>query len=149
MIEITEVNNKKIKIARTRSGVPCLWESLTKFEDLKRATIILSAEGKPKRAYYYNEEREKQALVGIGAGDYMVKCFEDCHGVAISVFRVEEISHMDNTATIYPVYRKSSLINTTEYPGEYSNMIDICESKLSGMGRKIVAFKEYELENAL
>lgn len=149
MRETTEVNNKKIKIARTRSGVPCLWESLTTFEDLKRATIILSPEGKPKRAYYYNEGREKQALVGIGTGDYMVKCFEDQHGVAISVFRVEEISPMDNTATIFPVYRKSSLIGSTEYPGEYSNMIEVCASKLKSTGAKIVAYKEYELESAL
>jgi hypothetical protein len=147
MKETTEVNNKKIKIARTRSGVPCLWESLTVFEDLKRATIILGREGKPKRAYYYNEGREKQALVGIGIGDYIVKCFEDQYGISISIFEINEISHMENSATIFPVYRKSSQIHTTDYPSEYTNMIKACIDKLISAGKKIVAYKEYELES--
>jgi len=143
------ITEKTIKVARTRSGVPCLWESLVPFENLKRATIILDSNGKSKRAYYYNKEREKQALVGISTGDHMVKCFEDAHGVAISIFRIVEISSMNNSATIIPVYRKSSLVQDETYPQEYADMIKTCLSKLVGIGTPVIARKTYELENAI
>jgi hypothetical protein len=143
------ITSKNIRIARTRSGVPCLWESLVSFEELRRATIILDKHGNPKKAYYYNEEREKQALVGISIGDHVVKCFEDHHGVAISVFQIDEISSMSNYAVITPVFRKSSLISESIYPGEYSGMIKTCMSKLFGEGKEIVSHRGYELEKAI
>ena len=49
-----EIIEKKIKIARTRSGVPCLWESTMKFADLRRATAILGNTGKAKAAVFVN-----------------------------------------------------------------------------------------------
>ena len=144
----SNILKKKIKVAKTRSGVPCLWESLTRFDKINRSTIILDAKGCSKKAYYYNAEREKQALVSVIPGDYVVKCFEDQHGLAISIFRVEEIFPEDSTATIYPVYRKSSLVEETSYPSKYSNMIELCASKLTN-GQKIIAHKEYDTQKAV
>ncbi len=143
------ITSKTIKIARTRSGVPCLWESLVSFEELRRATIILDEAGKPKKAYYHNNEREKQALVGIAVGDHLVKCFEDQHGIAISVFRIEEVSIEENQAIITPVFRKSSLLSESVYPEQYAGMIETCMSKFSCEEIKIIAYKGYELEKAL
>jgi hypothetical protein len=122
--------SKKIKIARTRSGVPCLWESTMKFEDLRRATAILDSKGNAKPAVFLNKEKEKQALVPIEIGDYISKAFEDKHGVALSVFEVVDISSMENTATINPVYRKSSLIQEWEVPTEYAKMVKQSQTKL-------------------
>jgi hypothetical protein len=121
---------KKIKIARTRSGVPCLWESTMKFADLRRATAILGNTGNAKAAVFVNKEKEKQALVPIQQGDYISKAFEDKHGVALSVFKIVDISPMENTATIVPVYRKSSLINEYTIPTEYKEMVETCMTKL-------------------
>lgn len=121
---------KKIKIARTRSGVPCLWESTMKFADLRRATAILGNTGNAKAAVFVNKEKEKQALVPIQQGDYISKAFEDKHGVALSVFKIVDISPMENTATIIPVYRKSSLINEYTIPTEYKEMVETCMTKL-------------------
>jgi hypothetical protein len=121
---------KKIKIARTRSGVPCLWESTMKFADLRRATAILGNTGNAKAAVFVNKEKEKQALVPIQQGDYISKAFEDKHGVALSVFKIVDISPMENTATIIPVYRKSSLINEYTIPAEYKEMVETCMTKL-------------------
>ena len=121
---------KKIKIARTRSGVPCLWESTMKFADLRRATIIIGDLGKAKPAVFINKEKEKQALVPIQAGDFISKAFEDKHGVALSVFKIIDVSPMENTATIIPVYRKSSLIAEYTIPSNYKEMVEICMTKL-------------------
>lgn len=147
-MEETTITPKKIKIARTRSGIPCLWESCTKFDDIVRATIILNGQKQPKKAYYYNTEREKQALVGIAVGDYMVKCFSDAHGIAISIFIIDEISAMDNLATISPVYRKSSLVQEEVYPPEYADAIHQCSQKLAGIGPIIISLRD-ELEAAI
>jgi hypothetical protein len=129
---MSEVNKKTIKIARTKSGVPCLWESLMNFSDLKRSTVILDKNGNSKNAVFLNEEREKQALVPIVVGDYISKSFQDQHGIALSLFKVLEISAMGNEAVIIPVYRKSSLINEEDYPADYRDMITISISKLNG-----------------
>jgi hypothetical protein len=129
---MSDVTKKTIKIARTKTGVPCLWESLMNFSDLKRSTVILDNKGKSKPAVYCNETRDKQALVPIQVGDYISKSFQDQHGIAISVFIVEDISPMENTAVITPVYRKSSLEEGVTTPGEYKNMVDYSVKKLRG-----------------
>jgi hypothetical protein len=127
-----EVSKKTIKIARTRTGVPCLWESLVNFSDLKRSTVILCKDGHAKNAVFLNEDREKQALVPIEIGDYISKSFQDQHGIAISLFKIMEISPMGNEAVILPVFRKSSLVNEYEVPTEYTEMVDTSIKKLQG-----------------
>lgn len=134
-----EITKKTIKIARTRGGMPCLWESLVTFDDLKRSTVILDKNGESKSAVYLNEERDKQALVPIVNGDYIAKSFEDKNGIAISVFLIEEIASADSSAVIVPVYRKSSLVEES-YPAEYAHMIETSIKKLKGEIR-VVSFK--------
>lgn len=125
-----EVKEKKIKIARTRNGVPCLWESLVNFSDLKRATVIYGKNMESKTAVFVNENKDKQALVPIQSGDYISKAFEDKHGIALSVFRIDDISSMENTATIIPVYRKSSFVNEYIIDQEYQPMVEETVDKL-------------------
>jgi hypothetical protein len=138
------VEQKKIKIARTRSGVPCLWESNMKFADLRRATVIFSKEGEGKQAVFVNAEKEKQALVPIKEGDFISKAFEDKHGVALSVFKILDVSSQDNTATILPVYRKSSLISEYTVPGEYDAMVNLSIDKLSNPSQFIAYMNSYD-----
>jgi len=128
----TEITQKTIKIARTRSGAPCLWESLIKFDDLKRSTVILDSQGLPKVAAYLNDKQDKQALVPIVCGDHIAKTFEDKNGIAISVFVIENISSSTNEATVIPVYRKSSLVTDFEIPEEYKSMVETSLLKLNG-----------------
>jgi hypothetical protein len=131
------IKEKKIKIARTRNGVPCLWESLMNFADLRRATVIYSKNKEAKNAVFVNQERDKQALVPIQTGDYISKAFEDKHGVALSVFRIDEISPMENSATITPVYRKSSLISEYIVDKEYKSMVEETVEKLDS--KRVIA----------
>jgi hypothetical protein len=140
----TDVTEKKIKIARTRSGVPCLWESTMKFDDLRRATTILGKKGEAKAAVFVNAEKEKQALIPIQVGDHISKAFEDKHGIALSVFRITEISSMENTATIVPIYRKSSLITEYTVPNDYKDMINTSMEKLEKPNHVVSYLGQYE-----
>lgn len=126
-----EVIQKTIKIARTRGGIPCLWESNVSFTELDRATVILNKVGNPKPAVFVQPSKEKQALVPIQSGDFVSKVFKDKHGIALSVFEILEISPTENTAVILPVYRKSSTITEYTVPAEYENMVNTCISKLT------------------
>jgi len=138
------VEQKKIKIARTRTGVPCLWESNMKFADLRRATVIFNKDGGAKAAVFLNPEKEKQALVPIKEGDYISKAFEDKHGVALSVFKVVTVSSQDNSADILPVYRKSSLISEYVVPAEYKEMIGLTTDKLTTPTNVVSFMNAYE-----
>jgi hypothetical protein len=135
-----EIKHKKIKIARSRSGVPCLWESLTVFDDLVRSTIIYNSKKEPKSAFYINEGRDKQALVPITVGDYISKAFEDKYGIAISVFKITDISSMDNTATIIPIFRKSSQLQSWYNPDDLNGMIETTMKKLKS--KSVIAVKQ-------
>jgi len=136
-----EVSKKTIKIARTRTGVPCLWESLVNFADLKRSTVILCKNGQAKNAVFLNEDREKQALVPIETGDFISKSFQDQHGIALSLFQILEISPMSNEAVIVPVFRKSSLVADYTVPNEYQAMVDTSIGKLQGDYRVVSKMK--------
>ena len=83
-----------------------------------------------KTAVFINESKDKQALVPIQSGDYISKAFEDKHGIALSVFRIDDISPMENTAIITPVYRKSSLVNEYIIDQEYQPMVEETVDKL-------------------
>jgi len=140
-----EITNKTIKIARTRTGIPCLWESLMNFSELSRSTVILDAKGKPKPAVFLNETREKQALVPISEGDFICKSFEDQHGVAISIFKIVAISSMKNEAEVTPVYRKSSQSKELNYPSEYNTLVMTTLQKLHGEIGVVSYIKEKEI----
>ena len=125
------VTVKTIKIARTRTGVPCLWESSTDFSDLRRATVVFNSDASHKKALYMKKDSEKQALVPVAPGDYISKAFEDKHGYALSVFKVHEISPLKNEAVIYPVYRKSSLETEASWYGTcFETMVELTIQKL-------------------
>lgn len=132
-----DIKDKKIKIARTRNGVPCLWESVMSFSDLRRSTVIYSKDKKVKNAIFVDQDREKQALIPIEVGDFISKAFEDKHGIALSVFRIDDISPMENSAVIIPVYRKSSLISNYIVDSDYQKMVEETIEKLDS--RRIIA----------
>lgn len=143
------VTTKTIKIARTRTGVPCLWESSTDFTDLRRATVVYNADGTHKKALFVKKNSEKQALVPISAGDYISKAFEDKHGYALSVFVIHEISPMKNEAVIYPVFRKSSLEPTKQIEEiPYSTMVAETIQKLENKEQLVYAKFEENTEYA-
>jgi hypothetical protein len=125
------VNPKIIKIARSRTGIPCLWESSTDFSDLRRVTVVYNSDRTHKKALFTRKNSEKQALVPIAVGDYVSKAFEDRNGYALSIFEVTEISSMKNEATIIPVFRRSSMITERTWEGTtFEKMVEETIAKL-------------------
>ena len=138
------VATKTIKIARTKTGVPCLWESSTDFADLRRATVVYNSDASHKKALFMKKNSEKQALVPIAAGDYISKAFEDKNGYALSVFRIHEISPMKNEAVIYPVFRRSSFETDRTWEGtSYESMVDETIAKLNG--EEATVYAQFEI----
>jgi hypothetical protein len=134
------VSNKTIKIARTRTGVPCLWESSTEFADLRRATVVYNSDITHKKALFLKKNSEKQALVPISVGDYISKAFQDKHGYALSVFEVTESSPMKNEAVIFPVFRRSSLETGNTWEGtQFEKMINETINKLQTDNSQVYA----------
>jgi len=116
-----DVTEKRIKIARSKSGIPCLWESYTEFDDLKRAIVIISKDGDIKNSVFKRQFGSKQSLVPIDEGDYVVKIFIDNKGKSVSVLEIKKIANTSNHAEMLLVYRDS----TDESQGEQGNYKDI------------------------
>jgi hypothetical protein len=137
------ITTKEIKIARTKTGIPCLWESSTDFEDLRRATVVYNSDGTHKNAVFLKKDSKKQALVPISVGDLVTKVFEDKNGYAISVFVIHEISPMKNDAIIYPVFRRSSLDKEDTWKGtSYEKMVSETIEKL--VTKETVIYAQFE-----
>jgi hypothetical protein len=126
---LAKVVLRTIKIARTKGGTPCLWESYSEFDNLVRTTVITNETGEIKNSVFVRNRKNKQALIPVDAGDCIVKVFKDTVGIAISVLIIHEVSSQKNEATIYPTFRKESSEEKT-IPQEYENAINLCIEKL-------------------
>jgi hypothetical protein len=125
------ITERTIKIARTRTGAPCLWESYSEFDNgLVRSTIITDKDGNIKKSIFVKNAKNKQALVPIEPGDVIVKVFRDNIGIAISLLEIKDISSLKNEAQILPIYRKSSEETSTKYPLGFSTAIGLASLKL-------------------
>lgn len=120
---------RTIKVARTKGGTPCLWESYSEFDNLIRTTVIINSEGKIKDSVFIRNRKNKQALIPINTKDCIIKVFKDTIGIAVSVLHIHEISAQKNEAVIYPTFRKESS-EDKEFPSEYLEAITKCLEKL-------------------
>lgn len=124
---------KQIKIARTKKGSPCLWESFITFKDLTRATIIVDESGKAKNSIFLRKNNDKQSLVPIKEGDFIIKIFKDKDGVSKSIFKIVTISNMSNQADTKLVYRKSpneDTFNDVDM-GRFDGAVELAERKMN------------------
>lgn len=132
-----EITERTIKIARTRTGAPCLWESYSEFDNgLVRSTIITDKEGNVKSSIYVKNAKNKQALVPVQPGDVIVKAFRDNVGIAISLLEIKSISSLKNEAKILPIFRKPSDVTSTEFPKDFIDAIAEASLKLDD-GEKV------------
>lgn len=125
------ISEKRIKIARTKSGTPCLWESYTEFDDLKRAIIIIDNNGNIKNSIFIRQYGSKQSLIPITEGDYIVKIFNDKNGSSISILEIKEISNTSNHANMLLQYRDTGNETHGIYNDKFINCINIAKSKMN------------------
>lgn len=121
---------RTVKIARTRTGAPCLWESYSEFDNLTRATIIADAAGNIKKSLFVKNAKNKQALVPIQVGDVIVKAFRDKIGIAISILEIKSLSSEKNEAQIIPIFRKPSDDDKMKLPDTFVDAISEATMKL-------------------
>lgn len=122
---------RTIKVARTKTGAPCLWESYSEFDNgLIRSTIIIDTDGNIKNSVFLKNAKNKQALVPIQEGDIIVKAFRDNIGIAISLLEIQSLSTAKNEAQILPIYRKASDVLNLQAPEKYTDAIMEATKKL-------------------
>jgi hypothetical protein len=124
------VVEKKIKIARTKTGSPCLWESLTNFDGMKRAIAIADKNGEIKKSIFIRTSGQKQCLIPITEGDYIVKVFSDEKGIATSLLEIIKISNTSNSADLKLIFRSSVDGMYGDSYENFINAIKLTEEKL-------------------
>lgn len=140
-----DVTEKRIKIARTKSGTPCLWESYTEFDNLKRAIVIINKDGDIKNSIFVRQFGNKQSLVPIVEGDYVVKIFNDNNGKSLSVLEIKKISNSSNHAEMLLVYRDTGNDSQGKYQTIFNEGIKAAENKMED--KNFIAAKLFEKEN--
>lgn len=128
-MERNAIEPKTIKIARTKNGSPCLWESYTEFDDVKRSTVIVCKDGKTKNSIFMRKSGPKQSLVPIDEGDFIVKVFKDSEGTSFSILEIEKISNMSNHADIM-LKQRVQQDDGMEVEERFRNGIDTAKRKM-------------------
>ena len=124
------ITEKKIKIARTKSGSPCLWESYAEFDDLKRAILIVDKDGNVKNSIFVRKSGPKQSLIPVNENDLLIKLFEDNDGKSISLLEIRKISNNSNHAELLLIYRKTDKDETGILEEKFKNAIALAEKKM-------------------
>jgi hypothetical protein len=125
------ITEKKIKIARTKSGSPCLWESYAEFDDLKRAIIIVDKDGKIKNSIFVRQSGSKQSLIPVVEGDFLVKVFADKQGNSVSLLEIRKIANDSNLAELMLIYRNANDAITGKLDPKFANAVVAAEKKMS------------------
>lgn len=85
----------KMEIERTKSGIPCVWESGGGYTNTGVATIIANIDGQPKKAVYVRKRGHlangEHALIPVAVGDYVVKANHHRGDFEIEVYKIVEV----------------------------------------------------------
>jgi hypothetical protein len=86
---------KKIKIERSKSGIPCIWEKGGGYTNTGEATIVAGKNGLPKKAIYIRQRGElanaEHALMPVEIGDYVIEANHHRKDFYISVMKIVDI----------------------------------------------------------
>lgn len=86
---------KKIKIERSRSGIPCAWEKGGGYTNTGEAVIVAGKDGLPKKSIYVRQRGElanaEHALIPVEVGDYVIEADHHRKDFHISLMRIVDI----------------------------------------------------------
>ncbi len=84
---------KKIKIERTRTGLPARWECGGGATNTGECTIITDENGRPKKPVYVKRSGHlsngQHALVIVEVGDFIIKSYQHRKDFWIRIFRIK------------------------------------------------------------
>lgn len=120
------MKTKFVKIAKTKNGIPALWESLKVSEDgLIRATLITRTDASIKNALYVKTYDQKQGLVPIRVNDFLIKAYQEKDGtIGISILKVLNIKIEEITVKLGLVARCEAGQDTWEIDEDFKDQIE-------------------------
>lgn len=81
-----------IKIERTKTNLPALWESGGGASNTGEARIICDRDGKPKKAIYIRRRghlsNAEHALIVVECGDYIISAYHHRRDFTIRIYRI-------------------------------------------------------------
>ena len=85
----------KMEIERTKSGIPCVWESGGGYTNTGVASIIAGKDGQPKKAIYVRKRgylaNGEHALIPISVGDYIIKADHHRGDFEVEIYKIVEV----------------------------------------------------------
>jgi len=95
-----EKNMNKMRIERTKKGLPAYWEAGGGFTNTGEATIIAGIEGQPKKAVYVRRmgrlANAPHALIILEVGDHIVEANHHRKDFEIQIFRITDFEDSEN-----------------------------------------------------
>lgn len=87
-------NVKKLRIEKTKSGYPALWEAGGGATNTGESTVIAAGDGGRKKAIYVRKRghlsNAQHALVVLAIGDHIVKSYHKRRDFWIRVYKIKE-----------------------------------------------------------
>ena len=85
-------NEEKIRVEKTRTGLPALWECGGGCSNTGEATIIASKDGRPKKPVYIKRaghlSNREHALVVLSVGDYIIETSHKKKNYLIYIYKI-------------------------------------------------------------
>lgn len=95
---------KKIKIERSKSGIPCIWEKGGGYTNTGDATIVSGKDGLPKKPIYIRRRGQlansDHALIPLEVGDFVILADHHRKDFYIEVLEVAEFE--EDSAIVKP-----------------------------------------------
>lgn len=115
---------EKIKIEKSKKGLPCLWEAGGGFTNTGAAVIIAGKGGQPKKAIYIRQRgplaNEEHALIPIEVGDYIIFANHHRGDFEIEILKIlnfeEEVKKKE--VTYYAVVERINYFSMGEWDVE-------------------------------
>lgn len=127
-----ELNKKIIKFARTKNGIPSLWESLRRFPTMERITCIFDPNGDQLEPIF-QKIGSNSSLVPIKENYLILKLFYDKDGCGISLFRINSIDCYSNDSEVELIKRKANDITDWAYNSSAEQLSDEVSSKIDSV----------------
>lgn len=98
------MNEKFLKMVRSKSGLPCVWERGGGYSNIGDAQIVTDGQGYPKRAIHVRTYGDlacgDHALIPVEVGDHVVTVDRHRDKVSAKVERI--VSIQEDSATVVP-----------------------------------------------
>lgn len=130
----------EIIIERTKSNIPCIWESGGAYTNTANCVMVCNMYGNPKKPVYITKHGPRacgdHALIPIRENDYTISMTKDRYGMNASIYKIIKIND-NNTCEVERINQyiedKYNEIRgwTEEYDPMFDNVIQAGKEKMN------------------